>query len=217
MRRLGVLLLVLGSAAVDAHPVSGRELRDPFTNQPSSPCEASKAWSKVTACHTRQGTTVSVLYELEGAKLVSLRYPSREDATLHLYLLDNGIWHRQSFYAATNANSELLSFKPTDRAGYRLDVGMTNPTSVMIDEVSPTKALLKRILTTECRRGVGCRTLVTSCDVLVDGRAYWSFRGTVVWSEGNAVKIAGDTRFSGKLCTPARTVLAPAPIGDPLE
>jgi hypothetical protein len=216
MRGLGVLLLVLGSAVVHARPSSHRDLKGPFRADTTS-CEASKIWSKVTACLARQGSTVSVLYEIEGAKLLSLRYAPRADSTLNLYLLDNGMWRRQSFYAATNANSELLSFKPTEHAGYRLDVGMATATSVMIDEVSPTKALLKRIVTTECRRGSGCRTMVTSCDVLVDGRAYWSFRGTIVWSEGTTVKIAGDTRFSGKLCTPAKTLLAPAPVGDPLE
>lgn len=218
MRVLGALLVVVGMATAHAQPARQRsdELKDPFVR--ISPCDASKVWAKVTSCLTRQGHKVAVLHETETAKLLALRGDRTTDATLGLYLLERGRWTRQGFYASTNSNTELLAFNPTEQAGYRIDVGSAVSTSVQLEGGSPMKAILRRVFTTECRTGRGCRTITTSCDVLVDGKALWAFRGRMIWTATGAVKVAGDTRIAGRHCTPPKTVIAlDEELGDPLE
>ncbi len=152
---------------------------------------------------------MAIVREVDGAKLVALHDGSATDSTLGLYVLERGRWTRQAFYASASANSELLAFERTTEPGYRMDVGMVTPTSVRLDDVSPTKVVLRRVLTTECRPQKGCRTVISSCDVYVDGKAYWFFHGRVAWKKDGVVKVAGDTRFAGALCTPPRTLIAP--------
>lgn len=217
MRALEALLLVVGTATAHAHPVG--MLKDPFGPRYDASCDVSKTWTKVTACLARQGQRVSIVREVDGAKLVALRYGSATDATLGLYLLEGGRWTRQAFYASSNATSELLAFRKTTERGYRMDVGTVLSTSVQLDDVSPTKAVMRRVLTTECRPQKGCRTVITSCDVYVEGKAYWFFHGQPAWKSDGAVRVAGDTRFAGTLCMPPRTMIAPLDevFGDPLE
>ncbi|NVB81416.1 MAG: hypothetical protein HOV81_23675 [Kofleriaceae bacterium] len=218
MRALGLLLVVVGMATAHARPVRSGELKNPFEKERVSACDASKVWVKVTSCLARQGYKISVLHEVDGARLVALRWDKATEATLGLFLLERGTWTRQGFYATTNASNELLSFK---RAGdaYRMDVGSSVSTTVQLEDGFPKQGTLRRIFTTECRTGRGCRTITTSCDVLVDGKALWAFHGRMIWNGTGAVKVAGDTRFAGKLCAPPKTLLAPfdEAQGDPLE
>jgi hypothetical protein len=217
MRALGAVLVVVGMATAHAHPVRIDGLNDPFAR--TSPCEVSKVWSKVTSCLARQGYKISVLHETDDAKLVALRGDRATDATLGLYMFQHGAWTRQGFYASTNANTELLAFERSDKAGYRMDIGTTMSTNVQVEEGVPRPAILRRIFTTECRTRGGCRTIFTSCDVLVDGRAFWAFRGRLIWAGNGQVRVAGDTRIAGMLCTPPKSLISPLDDerGDPLE
>lgn len=102
-------------------------------------------------------------------------------------------------HGETNATSELLGFRVLAPDTYRIDLGEANPTWVTLDEVSARPALVKRQYTYVCA-SAGCRAVMTSCDVLVRGKAVATFRGEPVWN-GSTLPLRGDARNTNRYCT----------------
>ncbi|HEY5946870.1 MAG TPA: hypothetical protein VIV40_15310, partial [Kofleriaceae bacterium] len=104
-----VLMIVVASLPAHAHPV--RIDRDFYKPEPACPRTAS--WAKLARCQFKT-LKIELLQDLPTAKLVAYQAPGYERGTKHLelYLLANGAWVKSGFYADTNAQSELLAFKP---------------------------------------------------------------------------------------------------------
>jgi hypothetical protein len=218
-----------------AHPAD--ILRDPFfdlrTHQkgrmrparvltPEEICDRNKSWARLVACLKKGGNSVSMLYDVAGARVVAVKgNPSYGSASVYIYAQKSGRWQRMSGYFSTSPTSEMLGFSRLKNGnGYRLEQGAIDRTSAFIGQVLPGRdptrvaVTVRRTLTSICLDNGSCQTLVTSCDGLVDGNARWSFRATLLIDHG-AVRISGDKTYAGPVCTPAASQLSN--VGDPLE
>ena len=66
-------------------------------------------------------------------------------------------------------------------------------------------AIVDRKLAILCAgTGYYCTALTTSCDVLIHGKAYWSYRGKLV-IERSMARVEGDRRNAGDICEASST------------
>jgi hypothetical protein len=197
------LLIVLASLRADARPA---RLDDDYY-KPEPVCRGA-TWQKFARCQFKK-MKFELVHDLPAAKLVSYDVTyARGSKRLELFLLAGGTWVKSSFYAETNASSELLSFQAVTGEAYRLDVGFASSTWVTLDEVSTRPALLRRSYTYVCSAAKACRTVQTSCDVLVHGKAVASFRGVPQWN-GNELRVSGIAQNTNRYCAPPPNLLAP--------
>lgn len=214
-----MVLLVLGALAADAtarrRPPPPDELRDPFGDS-RAPCSQGKSWPKLRACLEKDDVRVSVLHELEGAKLVALVTEGSTSTPLRLYVQNGEQWRQASFFSTNNTSSELLSFKQVGEQRYRIDQGTLMQTSAVIGAPGTVKRVwLRRRVTTLCT-DTSCRSVITACDAMVEGKAYLSFRGTL-HAQGTTVFVVGDKSRAGAQCAPSPSIFRSEPVGDPLE
>lgn len=169
-------------------------------------CPRVATWDAMQRCLETRGD-VFVVHDLPDAKLVG--YTLAPTTTrLELYVLDGTTWKLLSPGWTTNATSELINFG-TYADGYRVDIGMAFETRIRIDpalDFSPV--LIKRINTSLCPRKSYCRSVVTSCDMLVRGRSHGRFRGTPVW-KGDRLFVRGDVSTTGTHCRISKFQLVP--------
>lgn len=185
-----------------------------MSNPPS--CEQGKSWPKLRTCLERDHVRVTVLYEVTGAKLVALVTDGATSTPLRLYVQSGELWKQASFFGVNNEASDLLAFKRIGDGQFRIDQGMLIQTSTVVGAPGTSQRVwLRRQLTTVCT-GTACRALYTACEAMVDGKAYWSFRGTL-HAQGTAVFVVGDKSHAGGLCSPAPSTFRTEPVGDPLE
>ena len=93
-------------------------------------------------------------------------------------------------------------------SGFRLDAGVATTTSMSLDGETTMPAVLRQRLTLLCfDEGFGCTQMMTACDLLLHGKAYYSFRGKVVYAN-HAIKVVGDRRNAGAYCQQAELVLS---------
>jgi hypothetical protein len=199
------LLVVLASLRADARPVR-RDLDFDDEYRPPPKCAATSSWSKFARCQLKT-VKFELLHDLPTAKLVAYELsPARASKRLELYVLSANAWIKSSFYSETNATSELLAFQTLAPDTYRLDVGHASSTWVTLDEVSQRPAQLRRQFTYVCSATIGCRQALTSCEVLVYGKAVASFRAEPIW-DGRTLKLRGDVRNTNRYCAAPRGML----------
>jgi hypothetical protein len=202
MRWLPVLI-VLVSLRADARPA--RLDDDYYKPQPTCPRVAN--WTKYARCQFKT-LKLELLHDLPAAKLVSYETNyARGSRRLELYLLSRGVWIKTGFYGETNASSELLGFQRMSGDAYRIDIGFASASWVSLDEVSTRPAMLRRAFTYVCT-AASCRTVQTSCDVLVHGKAVASFRGVPKW-DGNELRVSGVAQNTNRYCMPAPNLVPP--------
>jgi len=197
--RVLAALIVFASLRADAHPV--RDFDDYYKPPPT--CPRTGSWAKLARCQFKEVNELRVLQDLPAAKLVSYVPKGYAAGTkrLELYVLSKGSWTKTGFYAETNPQSELLGFESVNAETYRLDMGYAAATWVTLDEVNTRPALLRRRFTYYCSVTNGCRSVLSSCDVLVHGKAVAMFKGTVKWTRGNDFEIRGDASATNRYCT----------------
>src|SRR5687767_11698211 len=195
------LAIVLATLRADARPVRddvfldddvfderfvpSRLKRRPPTKPrkpPPPPCKPTTSFKQFMGCQFK-GWDLDILHDLPTTKLLTMRAPGEHARKqLALYILVSKNWIRAGVYAELNDSTELLSFKQID-AAYRVDLGFASHTWVTVDDITSRPALLKRTHTYICdMQNAACRSVQSSCDVLVRGRTIATFRGTVKWN-----------------------------------
>jgi hypothetical protein len=174
-------------------------------------CPGGKKWDDVAKCLKKHGRP-EVVRSLLGAKLVRLDQQENAqwvDGGIYLYVERKGEWKIHGTFFGRGTDYELLEFKSItigSHTGHRIDIGQATPLWVQLDGVTTTQALRRSTQTLFCG-GVNqaCTHTTQNCEVLVRGRAYWTFRGDMKIS-GNDVTIAGDRRAAGPFCAQAERV-----------
>lgn len=208
--RLGLVLLAICASVADARPRRPPPDLDEF-EEPRR-CDRKRTWAEMRKC---LGANATVLHEDDGAKLVATANGSTK--SMRLYVLIDGSWRLSTYSGADDATSELLAFKRI-AVGYRVDEGRVLQSLARIDAAgSSVRVWLRRRLSTVCFAGtVVCRTVITACDALVDGKSYWSFHGTL-HEKDKTLFVVGDKSRAGAHCVPSRPTFRDEPVGDPLE
>jgi hypothetical protein len=193
---------------------------------PEELCERNKSWTKLVACLKKQGNngTVTTMTDLGTARLVSVKSnPSYDNAAVYIYMQKSGRWQRLSGYFTINPSTAVLGFERLKKEnGYRLEQGQVYKTTALIGEQARfvgadqtrVPVTLRRKTTSVCLDNGNCQTFITSCEALVDGKARWSFRGTLRVDHG-AIRMSGDRTYAGQVCAPSPSFMSDA--GDLLE
>ena len=193
MRALAVAMVLLVTSAAEAK----RVVRLPTLREL---CPGGDDWSQITSCFTRHGKH-TILRDDATAKIVSFATGSRI-AGIYFYVEQAKRWQLRGELRMYNEH-ELVGFSRVSfgkHAAYRMDVGMSVQTSLSLDGETSRFATLRLKRTVLCFDKHGaCFTMTTACDVLVRGRAYHSFRGTLV-TENGMLKVKGDRRAAGPSC-----------------
>ncbi len=198
MKRALLVLLVLAASA-DAR----RVVHIPTL---AELCPGNDEWNKVAQCIRRQSP-----FELErdepAVKVVSIDRAGRMSG-LYIYTFANKWTLRGQL--PLYQDRDLLRFERVTfgkHTGYRLDVGLTADMPVSFDQETTIPAVLRQQVTLLCfeDRAV-CVQATTACDLLVHGKAYYSFRGTLKYTE-HKLQVVGDRRNTGSMCVQDELVL----------
>src|SRR5262245_26656743 len=149
-------------------------------------CPRTKDWEDTKRClYDRAGSATRILYDLADAKLVALPL-SDSNERIELYQLVDGLWSPASFVWTSSLTGEVIDFGMLPDGSARVAFGTAS--------AGFQATVVKRINTAVCPKTkfMTCRSVMTSCDLLVHGRSYESFRGKLVWKAG-VLKVAGDT------------------------
>jgi len=175
-------------------------------------CPRAKTWNLVMSC-LAQHATPKLSREVKGAKLVTLwskggTGPMTDNGVL-LYIERNGQWQiggRFETYGGEYAVLGLSTVTIGKRTGYRLDIGQATPVTVMVDAISPVQGTQRMRRSMFCSGdSYACPEAITSCDVSVNGNAWYVFRGTLGF-EDNAVNVIGDRGRAGQQCNVGQKV-----------
>lgn len=208
---LAVVLIALGVLGVGPERIRA----DRVVNVPTvmSQCPRAASWEKLKACLQRFGA--AKIERTEGVvRLVHVSGSTSgwPEPGYYLYAQKGsalqivGAWRY-----ASNASVEVLSFAPLkvkSRSGYRLDIGTSEPTTVSFDGETVVSATMQSKSAVFCMGpSYSCEPTIESCDVFVDGKAYYTFRGTLK-IEGGMVTVTGDRSRAGVCSPPERVPLA---------
>ena len=166
-------------------------------------CPGTEDWGKTAACLARQGTH-KLLRDEPTAKLVDFELAGGSRLTgVYLYVLKGKRWMVQGELRMYEPH-ELVDFSRVTygkHAAYRIDLGVTQPSAFILDDgesTIPATMRFKRTLVCPLAQSY-CVVAMTSCDLMVRGKAYHSFRGALVYQAG-ALKVVGDRRNTGIYC-----------------
>jgi len=175
-------------------------------------CPNGKTWAVVEKCLKGQGRPVLVK-ELAGAKLVRLDQQENNlwvDAGVYLYVeTPKHEWKISGGFFGRGTEYELTDLKPHTvgkHTGFRIEIAQASPLFVQLDGLTTRPATRRVYQTLYCSPSRNyCTQVVKSCEVLVHGHAYWTFRGTPA-QQGDQIVIAGDRKLAGPYCTQAERV-----------
>lgn len=200
VRWLVILGLVLTARTADARRLV---ISDPPMVRK---CPKGKTWQAVMSC-LAQHSTPKVAQSLRGAKLVTLFQKNGKgqlvDHGVLLYVERGGGWQiggRFETYGGEYAVLQLAPIKIGKRTGFRLDIGLVSPFTLMVDNISPVPAQLRTRRSMFCSGdSYACPEAVTTCEVTVDGQAWHVFHGALSFAD-NAVVVDGDRSRAGAHC-----------------
>lgn len=167
-------------------------------------CPKFRTWNQVMTC-LGQSYTPKLAKEVKGAKLVTLftKNTPAVDSGVLLYVERNGQWQIGGRFETYGGEYSVLGLAPVTigkRTGYRLDIGQVTPVSVMVDATTPVMATQRIHRAMFCSGdSYACPEVTASCDVSVEGNAWFVFRGTLRYEE-NIVHVAGDLERTGMYC-----------------
>lgn len=174
-------------------------------------CPGGKTWEDIDKCLRKHGK-LHVVRTLADARLVRLDQLENQewvDAGLYLYAESKGAWKIAGAFFGRGTDYELLDLKPLvvgTHRGFRVDLGQASSLWVQLDGITPMRAVRRAMLTMYCsRERRACTTATRTCEVLVGGRAYWTFHGTER-IRGHEIAIEGDRRHAGSWCAQAERV-----------
>jgi hypothetical protein len=161
-------------------------------------CPGGESWDKIGECIKRQAP-FKLLRDEENLKLVQIDEPYRFGG---LYIYTHPKQWKLHGEVRLYQPHEVLAFDRVTfgkRSGYRIDVGISAASSVSFDGETSVDMLIRQKLTNLCFDNSYCMQVTTACDVFVHGKAYYSFRGKVVY-ENRQLKIVGDRTNAGQYC-----------------
>ena len=201
--------VLVALACVVATPVAKSERVDArVVMGPTIPrvCRAFNSWDKTEKCLAKWGKP-TIARELPGAKLVSIASDSFRVAGLYLYKQRGKQWVMAGMYETSAAFEVRDLTHPTidKRTGYRFDLALVESAG---ETETTGPGVLRQQISVFCGgTSAFCVAAVTSCELLVEGRAVETFRGKVSFS-GTKVLVAGDRSRSGTMCsTPEEVAL----------
>jgi hypothetical protein len=170
-------------------------------------CPGNAEWTKVTECMKRNAVVFKLVRDEAEIKLVHVTGQSRF-AGLYVFM------HRKQWQLRGELHMylehDLLRFEPVKlgkHTGYRLDAGIAMATSHSLDGETSVPAVLRQQLTLVCFDDSGCVQVMTSCDLQLHGKAFYSFRGKLEYS-AHQLKVVGDRRNAGTYCQQPELVLS---------
>ncbi|MEO8699046.1 MAG: hypothetical protein ABI867_03350, partial [Kofleriaceae bacterium] len=173
-------------------------------------CPSGKTFEAVKACLATHAT-VTVLRQLPGARLLALSQKTDKHAPagLLLYVQKKSEWRIGGHWENYSGDYQLLTFEAFTigkHAGYRIEVGQALPLTVMIDNVSPVRGIMRSRRSLFCSgEYYACPDATLSCEVLVHGNAVMAFHGSFK-IEGGVVLVKGDRSKAGPQCNAAPRV-----------
>jgi hypothetical protein len=202
---IAAVLISLGIFGAGANSIRAeRVVRTPSV---ARECPRAASWEKLKPCLQRFGEVKVERGEAAG-KLVRVGGGPSGWPMPGLYIYSQhgnalqiaGQWQYDSGAAVEVLG--LSTLKVVGRVGFRLDLGTSEATSVSFDgETSVEARMLSKSSVFCVGPGAACSPAIQSCDILVDGKAYYTFRGTLTIA-GGAVTITGDRSHAGA-CAPA--------------
>jgi len=191
MRWLPVCLLVGAATA------SARVVRLPAIVEY---CGSEMTSDEVLAC-TRKLGDAKIERTLPHARLV--RIPKRDRSPnapgFYVFVEAHGRWHLAGI---REGDGELFGFdapKLGTHTAYHFELGMSDHIDISLDGITSSPAVYVRREQVYCGEGWRCSVVMTSCDVLVAGKAVSTFRGTIEWKD-NQLHVAGDRSHAGSEC-----------------
>ncbi|NVB81414.1 MAG: hypothetical protein HOV81_23665, partial [Kofleriaceae bacterium] len=183
-----IALGILGVGSVRAK----RVVRPPSV---ARDCPRAPSWEKLKPCLQRFGE-VKIERSDAAAKLVRIHNPNDWPMPgLYIYAQKSsgieiaGEWQYNSFTQLEVLG--LSTLKVVGRTGFRLDIGTSEPTSVSFDDETAVAATMMMKTAVFCAGpGAACSPVIQSCDIFVDGKAYYTFRGTLKVG-GGMVAVSG--------------------------
>lgn len=170
-------------------------------------CPGGSDWVKVSGCIKRQGDFKLVRDE-KAVKLVQLSRAARLGG-LYVFMHDGKSWQLRG-ELRVDQDADLLRFERVafgKHAGYRVDVGIAMNTSLSRDGETVVPAVLRQQFALLCFEDrASCLEVMTSCDLLVRGRAYNAFRGKLAYAN-KQLSVVGDRRRAGEYCEQPELVL----------
>lgn len=203
---LTVLATAMAGERADARPA-----RFDDDDYKRTACPRSASWDKVARCQLK-GLKYELVHDLPAAKLV--RYDvayARDSKRLELYILADQAWIKSSLYVDTSPSNELLGFAATKDGAYRLDVGIAQQTWVSLDTFGSRPGMIRRTFTHVCTATHGCRSVQTSCDLLVRGKAIATFRGVAHW-DGTTLRVSGVAQNTNRYCAAPPNLIEPEAV-----
>jgi hypothetical protein len=193
-----------------ATPASARRF---VIDLPAPPCSVGTSWKQVAACLRKQGK-LSVLAGTEHARMMLVRVAPKQpsEARLLVYVRRGAQW--QLTHDSPLDSAELLrtSTMPTPVGDALVfEVGSAWIRSPFQgDNVRGAHALRRQVTTTACVPGQHwCAVFTTSCELYLDGKAISSFHAELVWHATLGLRLRGDRRNTGPMCTVPESLVLP--------
>jgi len=166
-------------------------------------CPLPGSWTAMTACLAKHGLKTRVVRTLATAKLLET------GGDLVLFVETGGSWHLGGLLE--NASDyEVLGLETVvanHHTGYRVDLALMQGTSVSFDNATGRAGLRLTRSSLYCSgERYWCLQVTSACDVLLDGKTYSTFRGTVTIA-GNELVNAGDRSAAIACSFPEREAL----------
>jgi uncharacterized protein (DUF736 family) len=180
-------------------------------------CPGAPSWAKVEACLLRHGT-VRVLKSEAKVRLVELTQDAKKSTGfrvpgMYLYTQVGKQWRLGG--TLDGEGYKLVAFGRV--AGikhqmFRIDVSRARDDTVAIG-ARAHDARLRYTVALFCNgHDPGCSSALTSCDVYVDGKSYFTFRGTLKLVDDRTMSVDGDRSNAGDRCLQAEELFLPVPF-----
>jgi hypothetical protein len=197
--------LVFALLLVTAGTASSRRV----VRMPTLPevCPSNAEWDKLDACIRRHGSA-KVLRDEPHLKIIDLDDRASRFGGIYIYSFKNK-WDMRGQMRLWQEHDVLGIEHVTFGAhkGIRFDVGLSTPLPFSIDGETTQQGLLRQRQTMVCfDDSWGCLQVTTSCEMLLRGKAYYSFRGTLSYAN-KQLQVIGDRSRAGNYCTSPEIVL----------
>jgi hypothetical protein len=177
-----------------------------------SVCAGGPSWTKVAACLQRFGK-VKVLKSSTNIKLVQLSGSGEAGYRIpgiYLYKLHKNWWGLGGMHEGDDDSLiALTTFKAGNATGYRFDLRRTYNHEIMLDALHRHAHLRQTVAVFCSGQSHLCSEVFVACDVYVEGKSYWTFRGTPEIT-ANRLLIHGDRSKAGSACAQEEESWLPA-------
>jgi hypothetical protein len=200
MRALAVTLVILLAGTVSASPPP------PPDPQIYEDCVEARSLASLTECFRPFGEPTA-LWGTATLKLFAVKQ-ARWDRGVFLYRLVGTTWKLSGMTFDSDGFLAIESVTIGKHAGYRLEFGRIRPTQVILDDSSPVAGTIAAKSSLYCRGDtISCTEVITACDIVIKGKAYRTFRGTVTINKDYNLDVSGDRTKAGDCASPERVNL----------